>query len=150
MIYVKLDLPTEMALVPLVRHQVAAFLEHLNVRHEDVYRVETVVTEACSNVIRHAYGEPGHRYVVEFEYHPERLMVTVTDAGKGFDVCMVREPALGQIGGYGIYFIRESADSVIFEDADGRGTKVTAEIALRYNSDEALHFARSLEPTSYQ
>ena len=142
---VKLDLPTEAAFIPIVRRQVDVLLRHMGVSDDDIYRAGMVVTEACSNVVQHAYSEPGQRYQVELEYYPERLVVTVTDFGRGFDVCSVPEPSPGQIGGYGIYFIRESADKVEFGNPGDIGTKVVAEICLHYRSDEALDFARDLD-----
>ncbi|HUV05627.1 MAG TPA: ATP-binding protein [Armatimonadota bacterium] len=142
---VKFDLPAEAVLIPVIRCQVDALLQHMGVTEDDVYRAGIVVTEACSNVVRHAYAEPGQRYRVELEYHAERLVVTVTDFGRGFDACDVPEPSLGQIGGYGIYFMRESADKLEFSRPGGTGTRIEAEICLHYRSDEALDFARELD-----
>jgi len=141
----KLDLPTEAAFIPIVRRQVDVLLQNMGVSDDDIYRAGMVVTEACSNVVQHAYSEPGRRYQVELEYYPERLVVTVTDFGTGFDIRSVPEPSPGQIGGYGIYFIRESADKVEFGNSGDTGTKVVAEICLHYQSDEALDFACGLD-----
>jgi len=142
---IKLDLPAEAAFIPAVRRQLDVLLQHMGVSDEDIYRAGLVLTEACSNVVQHAYDEPGHRYQVELEYYAERLVITVTDFGKGFDVCRVPEPLPGQIGGYGIYFMRESANKLDFSRPESAGAKITAEICLHYQSDEALNFACELD-----
>lgn len=141
----KLDLPTESAMVPVVRRQVDALLQHMSVVEEDIYRTDVIVTEACSNVVRHAYDGCDNRYRVEIQYHVERFVLRVTDWGRGFDPDRIPRPVLGQIGGYGIYFIRETADSVQIESDPAKGTVLLAEIGLRYMSDTALRQAEALE-----
>lgn len=140
----QLNLPTEAALVPVVRRHVDTIMRHLCVTEDDVYRAGIIVTEACSNVVRHAYGESGKRYEVEVSYYPERLVISVTDWGKGFDPALIPHPKPGQVGGYGIYFIREAADAVRFEKPECGGNRLIAEILLHYQTEEARLFAHSL------
>ncbi len=141
----RLDLPTDPAMVPVVRRQVDALLRHMSVVDDDIYRADVVVTEACSNAVRHAYCESGNRYWVEIEYHTDRLVLRVTDRGSGFDLFAVPKPEPGQIGGYGLYFIHESADEVEVISHPQKGTMVVAVINVSYRDDRALSDAASLE-----
>jgi serine/threonine-protein kinase RsbW len=53
---------------------------------ETLSDLKLVVTEACSNVIRHAYAEPGGRVFVRFDLEEDSLAVEVTDDGHGFQI----------------------------------------------------------------
>lgn len=141
----KLDLPTEPAMVPVVRRQVDALLRHMSVTEDDLYRAGILVTEACSNVVRHAYEGPGNRYSVQIEYHAHKLVLEITDSGRGFDADSVPTPVLGQIGGYGLYFIRQAADRVELASDPVKGTKLLAEIDVHYRGDTALCEAVALD-----
>lgn len=141
----RLDLPTEPAVVTVVRRQVDALLHHMSVAEEDVYRTDIVVTEACSNVVRHAYGDSPDRYCIELEYYAERIVLKITDHGSGFDLSAVPTPELGQIGGYGIYFMRRTADNVEVISDPLKGTMVLAEISLRYRDEKSLREALALD-----
>jgi serine/threonine-protein kinase RsbW len=132
-----LDLPAEAAFLPFVRNQLDALLNHLGVRDDIISRAKIVVTEACTNVIRHAYHDFGQRYLVEIECNEDQLLVSVVDNGKGFNPGNVPKPKPGQLGGYGLYFIRQTADNVSFESSYDNGTKMVAEIHLEYRDEKS-------------
>lgn len=56
----ELEVPNEAALVRLVRHHAAEPLRQLGIVDEDVVRVETIVSEACTNIVRHGWKEGRH------------------------------------------------------------------------------------------
>jgi serine/threonine-protein kinase RsbW len=70
--------------VALVRHVLAGLAEALEMQPAEIADLKTVVTEACMNVVVHAYKpeEPG---LLEVEAWPEgeNLQVTVRDFGVG-------------------------------------------------------------------
>ncbi len=131
---ISMDLATEPALIPVMRRQVEALLRQMSVTEEDVYRADILLTEACTNVVRHAYDQPGCRYSVEIEYDIGCLVIRVSDQGKGFASHAVPTPTPGQIGGYGLYFIRETADRWGISSDHRSGTVVVAEIDLHYHT----------------
>lgn len=132
-------------LVPVIREHVECALLNLKVLEEDIYRAEVVVTEACSNVIRHAYDTPGNVFHVQLCLSSKALEIMVSDTGQGFDPKAIPIPEVGQIGGYGIHFIRTHSDHVIFEPREPCGTCLTARINLRYESEEASRAAGDLD-----
>ena len=58
---VEFSLPAQAENVPLVRHALAGLAEALEMEPAEVADLKTVVTEACMNVVVHAYehGEAG-------------------------------------------------------------------------------------------
>jgi serine/threonine-protein kinase RsbW len=81
---VRLTLPARAENVAVVRHVLGAFAEALMLPDTVIEDMRLAVTEACTNVVRHAYadGEPGP---VEILIRPtgDVLQVIVSDAGRG-------------------------------------------------------------------
>ena len=89
--------------------------------------LKTSVSEACNNVVLHAYGgEPGPMEVGLF-IADDRVRVTVTDRGVG----MIAPPATGDAGqGIGLSVIRALTESVRFASAPNDGTQVQMDFAV--------------------
>ena len=79
--------------------------------------VELVVSEACTNVIRHAGMDDSGRLVLVFQIYQDRLAIEVKDQGEGFDITKVPDPNFDEFaeGGYGIYIIRTKMDSIEYQ-----------------------------------
>ena len=86
---------------------------------EDVYDLKLAVTEAVTNVIRHAAVDS---YEVEYRVLPRAVEITVTDAGGGFRVAdLTGEP--DEHGGFGLTVIRNLVDELVL-DSKGDGTRM--------------------------
>jgi serine/threonine-protein kinase RsbW len=46
--------------------------------------LKLALTEACTNSVRHAYGEAGGSVEILYELYPDKLVVEVADRGEGF------------------------------------------------------------------
>jgi serine/threonine-protein kinase RsbW len=81
---VEFTLPARADNVPLVRHALAGLAEALEMDASVVADLKTVVTEACTNVVLHAY-DPESVGPMEVEAWPEDgcLLVAVRDYGHG-------------------------------------------------------------------
>jgi serine/threonine-protein kinase RsbW len=79
-----MSLPARAENVAVVRHALAGLADRIGMDESGVADLKTVVTEACMNVVVHAYptGEPG---LLEVEAEPELdgLTVVVRDFGMG-------------------------------------------------------------------
>ena len=79
-----MSLPARAENVAVVRHALAGLADRIGMDEPGVADLKTVVTEACMNVVVHAYptGEPG---LLEVEAEPELdgLTVVVRDFGMG-------------------------------------------------------------------
>ena len=81
---VEFSVPALAANVPLLRHALAGLAEAIEMEPPEVADLKTVVTEACMNVVVHAYDD-GEQGVLEVDAWPEEscLVVTVRDYGAG-------------------------------------------------------------------
>jgi serine/threonine-protein kinase RsbW len=81
---VEFSLPARAENVPLIRHALAGLAEELGMGPGEVADLKTVVTEACTNVVIHAY-EPGDVGPLSVSAAPEddAIVVTVRDFGQG-------------------------------------------------------------------
>ncbi len=87
---------------------------------EDVYDLKLAVTEAATNVIRHAAVE---NYEIEYRALPRTVEVTVIDTGGGFNVADLTRATDGQ-GGFGLAVIRDLVDELVLDSTKGGGTRL--------------------------
>lgn len=81
---VEFSLPARAENVALVRHAIAGFAEALDMAGAAIADLKTVVTEACMNVVTHAYeaDQAGPLEVDAWQEGPD-LVITVRDFGSG-------------------------------------------------------------------
>lgn len=141
-----LSLPRDEASVPVVRRLCRSALNDLGVETSCVADIELAVTEACSNVLKHAQGtDDGYDVVVEID--DTDCTIRVIDSGGGFDHHSEgREEALaGAESGRGIHLMRALVDNVRFISRPEEGTVVHLEKELVLHDRSVL---RRLAPTS--
>jgi anti-sigma regulatory factor (Ser/Thr protein kinase) len=99
--------------------------ERLGFPGEQARRMVLAVDEACTNVIRHAYGgRSGGRIRISFTIDTARLEIQIRDFGRTTSPDALKPRDLNDIrpGGLGMHFIREGMDEVSYEaPADGGG-----------------------------
>jgi serine/threonine-protein kinase RsbW len=76
-------LPAKAENVAVVRHALAGLAEEIGMDEAGVADLKTVVTEACMNVVVHAYADGTGPLTVEAEPDSDGLTVTVSDSGAG-------------------------------------------------------------------
>jgi serine/threonine-protein kinase RsbW len=80
----RLVLPARAENVALVRHTIAAAAEERGLPRHIVEDMRLAVTEACTNVVRHAYSDEGEM-AVDVELSGPGMRVVVEDQGRGID-----------------------------------------------------------------
>ncbi|GAA0214363.1 hypothetical protein GCM10009527_007660 [Actinomadura nitritigenes] len=123
-------LPRETASVPATRKILDASLQALGVAENIRDDIEVMLTEACTNVIKHA--RRGDDYTVRAVIHDERCVIKVIDSGRGFDAARVPEPDAGAETGRGLMIMRSLADDVRFDSYPEDGALVALEKHLDY------------------
>ena len=113
--------------VVLVRSVVGALAVSLGFRHRGVDDVRLAVTEACTNVVRHAYAGADTDGRLDVVASGARGGLTVTVADRG---CGLRPRAETGPGGLGLSLMAALAQSVKIEETDGRGTTVRLSFAV--------------------
>ncbi len=132
-IHFSLCLPRDEESVPVVRHICRGALAELGVARECVGDVELAVTEACTNVLKHAAGT-GDEYEVTVAVAEDECVIRVIDSGTGFDhEALDRENAVtsGSETGRGIFLMAALVDDLKFTSKPEVGTIVHLEKKLR-------------------
>lgn len=112
----------------MVRHALAGLAEQVGMDEAGVADLKTVVTEACMNVVVHAYrGDPGP-LSVEAEPDPEGLTVVVRDEGVGIRPEADIEHSSLRLG---LAMIAALSSSFKISGGLDQGTEVTMRIPLR-------------------
>jgi len=93
------------------------------------------VTEALANAMLYGNArDPNKRVIVEADFSPRRVVVRVTDEGRGFDPDSLPDPTLPatrcQAGGRGLFLIRNLMDEVAFNEQGNSITMVLLGAAL--------------------
>jgi anti-sigma regulatory factor (Ser/Thr protein kinase) len=117
---VRLSLPARPENVAVVRHVLGAFAEALDLPDAVIEDMRLAVTEACTNVVRHAYigDEPG---TIDILIRPvgDMLQIVVSDHGRGIG------PGPDTAGpGLGLPLIAALAHSVEFDHAPSAGSRL--------------------------
>lgn len=123
---IELTLPARPENVALVRHVLGAIGACLSLDPELVEDIRLATTEACTNVVRHAYEEG--RGPIELSIAPDEdgLCVVVADHGRGMGPSPdTRGPGLG------LPLIAAIADSLQIDQVAGAGSRVTMWFARR-------------------
>ncbi len=120
--HVSLNVSNKAENVLLVRQALSGLAETIGLDAVELNDISTAVSEACNNVVVHAYdGEEGPLEVEVFAAG-EPLEVIVRDHGVGITL-HERDPEEA-IGGIGLPVIRALSDTADFLDLDSGGTEV--------------------------
>ena len=116
---IRLTVPARPENVAVVRHVLGALAEALRLPDDMVEDMRLAVTEACTNVVRHAYEGVEGKIDVVMRPRGEALEVVVSDAGRGIG------PSPDTAGpGLGLPLIAALADSVEIERRRDRGSRL--------------------------
>ena len=130
---VRLTLPARAENVAVIRHVLGAFAESLRLPDELIEDLRLAVTEACTNVVRHAYADrdPG---AVEISIEPreQHVRVVVADSGRGIGTS---SDTAGP--GLGLPLIAAIADAVDLQSAPGGGSRVSMTFVRRSPGEAA-------------
>ncbi len=126
----QLSVPATADNVPLLRHAMAGFLEGQSVTGETAADVLLAVTEACTNVVQHAYRSDPAAVDRHIELAAECmdssiLEVAVRDLGRGF-APRVDSPGLG----LGLPVIAALTQTVEIRPLTPHGTEVVMTFAI--------------------
>jgi serine/threonine-protein kinase RsbW len=121
-------LPARAENVAVVRHALAGLAEQIGMDESGVADLKTVVTEACMNVVVHAYPGGSGPLTVEAEPDSEGLTVIVSDSGSGISPQAESERASLKLG---LSLIAALSSSFSISGGLDRGTEVMMRLPLR-------------------
>ncbi len=117
---ISLRIPSSSEYVLLARLVVSQVGQMAGFGSEDVYDLKLAVTEAATNVIRHASVE---RFDIEYRVSSGTVEITVVDEGGGFDADKLTQTPHEQ-GGFGLAVIQNLVDEVSLDSSTGGGTRL--------------------------
>lgn len=106
----------------LLAKDVVDFLHAFLADADALHDLDIILTEACANVVRHAYGREVGKLEVRVAVAPGRYVeLDVADWGRGFDgeVRFVN-PGPDSEGGRGLYIIRKLSDICLVSREGGQ------------------------------
>jgi anti-sigma regulatory factor (Ser/Thr protein kinase) len=130
----RLVLPNRAENVALVRRAMSGVVEVLELGEARLLDINAAVSEACNNVVVHAYGGGEGPMDVYLCIQPTELEVIVGDRGVGIRP-NVPEPEL-EVQGLGLSLIHALTDRVEFLGGMDEGTKVRMGFAFEDGTDQ--------------
>jgi serine/threonine-protein kinase RsbW len=124
----RLVLPSAAENVALVRRALSGVVDVLDLGDDRLLDINAAVSEACNNVVVHAYQGTEGPMDVYLCIQPSELEVIVSDDGVGIRP-NVPEPDL-EVQGLGLSLIHALTDRVEFLGGMGEGTKVRMSFAF--------------------
>jgi anti-sigma regulatory factor (Ser/Thr protein kinase) len=118
---ISLRLESSPETLTLVRGMLGGVAELLQLDPELLDDLKTAVSEACNNVVMHAYEGASGPLEVCLYVHPEAIEVIVRDRGRGIPVLT---PSDDRLQGVGIPIMRALAQQTAFRPLQDGGTEV--------------------------
>jgi serine/threonine-protein kinase RsbW len=124
---IRLTIPAKAEYITLGRLALTAIAGLRPLSDETLHDLKLALTEACTNSVKHAYGENGGSVDIVYELLSDRLAVEVGDAGTGFapgELAGVSGEDDLEEGGLGIEIIRALTDEVEIGEREGGGSRL--------------------------
>src|SRR5947209_14436890 len=125
---VTLKLQSSAETLTLVRGMLGGLAELLSLDPELLDDLKTAVSEACNNVVMHAYDGDSGPLAVQIMVNADVIEVSIRDEGRGIPVLT---PSDDRLQGVGIPIIRALAQQTAFRPIEGGGTEVWLQFAGR-------------------
>ena len=129
-----LDIPCASEFVGVVRLAISGVATRMNFNIEEIEDIKISISEACTNVIQHGYGNNlnpnAQRIYIQSTIHDDHLEIIVKDNGTGFDMNILgtekqQEKSHEKFGlGLGLTFIKSLMDDTDFSSKKGKGTTI--------------------------
>jgi serine/threonine-protein kinase RsbW len=124
---IRLRLQSHPACVTLVRAMLSGIGDRFELESELVDDLKTAVSEACNNVVLHAYPNHPGPLEVEIDIDRDGLRIAVIDQGEGIRHVQATADRMG----VGLAVISALADRAEFQSVPGGGTAVRMSFSLR-------------------
>jgi serine/threonine-protein kinase RsbW len=139
----QIKLPAKAENVPVIRHALSGMAELIGMDEIGLADLKTVVTEACTNVVVHAYPNGDGPLLVEAEPDEEGLTVIVRDNGSGISPEADSDRASLKLG---LSLIAALSSSFSISGGLDRGTEVMMRVPLQGGGTNGKTGAQKLVP----
>ena len=127
---IKIQIPSHPRYCDVARMAVTGIASDAGFSELDVEDIKMAVSEACINVIQHAYDEDLHPLFLTFTYDDSKMIITIADEGKGFDTEKIKanakpiSPESPKTSGLGLFIIQNLMDDVQILSIEGQGSSM--------------------------
>lgn len=119
-----LEIPADENNLSEVRDFIADICLRAGFSKRETNNTKLAMDEACTNIIKHAYGGKGGEIRVDVEAEPGRVEINIFDRGTPFDWGGVEDPDLekyveiGKKGGLGIFLMNRLMDDLDYQTSE--------------------------------
>jgi len=117
---IEIIIPAKPQFLKIIRSAVSSICEVSGLCEEDLNNVILAVDEACSNIIKHAYGGPTSQPIhVKINVCKSKFEIFLRDFGKKADIKNIKPRQLNDVrpGGLGVHFIKTTMDEVVYDNS---------------------------------
>lgn len=133
---VELFLPSKLGLEKVARGTAAALASELGFAEDKIEDIKTAISEACMNAIEHGNAQEVSTPVrVELIPHIDRLEMRVSDSGKKVLPLTLPDPGIGDLRGWGLFFMSKLMDVFEIKHLPDGGNQVLMVSYLRHPND---------------
>ena len=125
---VTLTVPSRPTYLYVIRSALYPLIIEAGFTKKEAGRMVLAVDEACSNIIKYAYGgDPGGTIAVTVEDVRDSFSVKLRDRGRKVDPSTIAPRDLADVrpGGLGAHFMKTVFDTVSYDTSQGEGTLLT-------------------------
>lgn len=140
--------PGDISYLHRIRDFIAGIATEVGIDQHDIDNIELAVDEACTNVIEHGYApdDPNKEITVRMEINTSKLVLTVIDHAKPFDILQYAPRDIkelkqeGKDGGLGIRLIKRIMDTIDYRTtSDGYNELVMTKYFKSSNQDKEVN-----------
>jgi serine phosphatase RsbU (regulator of sigma subunit)/anti-sigma regulatory factor (Ser/Thr protein kinase) len=148
---IELFLPSSLGFEKIARGTVEALAREMGFSDGKIEDLKTAVSEACMNAIEHGNGADETQPVsVLMSASSRGIEVRVTDRGMRTLSPDLPEPGVGDMRGWGLYFIKNLVDVFEIKHLPEGGNQVLMVNYLRRDSDFSEHGYEEADSESYK
>lgn len=124
--YIKLSIPNKAEYVSVVRLTTSAIASRMGFNIEEIEDIKVAIAEACTNTLEHGSIGEKENLDIDFDIYLDKLVITVKDAGEGFNINDVKDLTVEELGesNLGIFIINSLMDDVNLIKDNGKGTEI--------------------------
>ena len=122
----KLKITSHTSNLMLVRDFIADAAKNFGFDDENINKIIMAVDEACTNIIKHAYGsQPGQPIDIAVTTDNKRFSVIIRDKGRHFEPTTINPPNMQEylkqfkVGGLGIHLMKSLMDEIKYKIQPG-------------------------------
>lgn len=127
--FIEMKLPAKADYVSVLRLTASGIAHRMGFSIDDIEDIKVSISEAMTNVIKHAYPSGKGDVRIGFSLYNDRLEILVSDDGKSFRLDDIKtkvgpyDPSESikslREGGFGLFLVKTLMDDVIVDNKDG-------------------------------